>query len=186
MTRIWTTVERVFARLSMLDWLVPTLARLVFAAVLAQYFWSSALTKLSGPFTPTDGGFVQIFPRAMEAAGYDASQLDWWASVVVVAGAWAEFMLPFLIVAGLATRFAALGMIGFVTVQSLTDIVGHKAGTATIGALFDAGSDAVILDQRALWMLIFVVLVIKGAGPLSVDRWIAGRFSSGPRNFVTS
>lgn len=186
MTRIQTTVERVFARLSMLDWLVPILARLVFAAVLARYFWSSALTKLSGPFTPTDGGFVQIFPRAMEAAGYDASQLGWWATVVVVVGAWAEFVLPFLIVAGLAARFASFGMIGFVVVQSLTDIVGHKAGAATVGAWFDAGADAVILDQRALWMLIFVVLVIKGAGPLSVDRWIAGRFAPESRNFVTS
>jgi putative oxidoreductase len=167
-----TAINQVFGWLDALDWVIPTLARLVFAAVLARYFWTSALTKLSGPFTPTDGGFVQIFPRAMEAAGYDSSQLGLVATLIVLAGAWAEILLPFLIVAGLATRAAGAGMIGFVLVQSLTDIYGHKAGEKTIGGWFDVASDALILDQRAFWVLLLVVLVIKGAGPLSLDRLI--------------
>ena len=93
-----------------------------------------------------------------------------WA--VVVAGTWAEFLLPLLIVVGLATRLAALGMIGFVTVQSLTDLYGHGgiAHEGTLGAWFDRAPDALILDQRALWIFLLVVLVIKGAGLLSVDR----------------
>ncbi len=41
----------------------------------------------------------------------------------------------------LLTRLAALGMIGFVLVQSLTDSLGHKADA---GAWFDRASDAVI------------------------------------------
>jgi putative oxidoreductase len=57
-------------------------------------------------------------------------------------------------------------------VQSLTDIYGHMAGEKTIGGWFDAASDALILDQRAFWVLLLVVLVIKGAGPLSLDRLI--------------
>jgi putative oxidoreductase len=169
--------QRLAAGLDRQDGILATLARVVFAAVLARYFWTSAVTKLSGPFTPTDGGYAQIFPRALEAAGYDASQLGAWAAFVVLAGAWAEILLPFLIVIGLATRLAALGMIGFVAVQSLTDIIGHKVGAATIGAWFDAASDSLILDQRALWILVLVVLVIKGAGPLSLDRWIAPRLT---------
>ncbi len=152
------------------DWLLPTLARLVFAAVLAGYFWASAMTKLDGLFTPSVGGFAQIFPRAMEAAGYDASALGLWPKLVVLAGAWAEFALPLLLVAGLLTRLAALGMIGFVIVQSLTDIVGHMAGPEVIGAWFDRASDALILDQRALWVVMLLILVVKGAGPLSLDR----------------
>jgi putative oxidoreductase len=167
--------NRIAATLNRQDWVVPTLARLVFAAVLARYFWASALTKLSGPFTPTDGAFVQIYPRAMEAAGYDSSQLGAFAFLVVLAGAWAEFILPFLIVTGFATRAAALGMIGFTAIQSLTDIVGHMADTETIGLWFDTVPDALILDQRAFWMLIFVTLVIKGAGPVSIDRLIHGK-----------
>jgi putative oxidoreductase len=151
-------------------WLLPSLARLVFAGVLAGYFWSSAATKLDGPFSPTAGAYAQIFPRVFEAVGYDQSQLGLFHWLVVVAGAWAEFVLPLLILLGLLTRLAALGMAGFVLVQSLTDIFGHGVET---GAWFDRASDALILDQRAFWMLLLVVLALKGAGPLSVDRLLA-------------
>lgn len=149
------------------DWLLPSLARLVFAAVLLGYFWASALTKFDGPFTPSTGAYAQIFPKAFEAVGYDASQMGLWHWLVVMAGGYAEFLLPALIILGLLTRLAALGMIGFVLVQSLTDIWGHGAAA---GALFDRASDSLILDQRALWLLVFAVLLCKGAGPLSADR----------------
>ena len=58
---------------------------------------------------------------------------------------------------------------GFVVVQSLTDIYGHGAGA---GAWFDRASDALILDQRALWLLLLAVLISKGAGPISADRFL--------------
>jgi len=148
-------------------WLLPTAARLVFAGVLAGYFWSSALTKLDGPFSPTIGAYAQIFPKAFEAVGYDPGQMSFWQGLVVLLGSWAEVVLPLLIVIGLATRLASLGMAGFVLVQSLTDIFGHGSDS---GAWFDRASDALILDQRGLWMLLFAVLIVKGAGPLSADR----------------
>lgn len=163
------------ARLDRLGaWLLPTLARLVFAGVLFGYFWSSALTKLGGPFTPTIGAYAQIFPKAFEAAGYDIGQMDLWHRGVVLAGSWAEFVLPVLIVLGFAARLAALGMAGFVVVQSLTDVHGHGAA---FGAWFDRASDALILDQRALWLLLFLVLILKGAGPFSADHLLRERLS---------
>lgn len=149
------------------DWFLPTLARLVFGGVLAAYFWGSALTKFDGPFTPSIGAYAQIFPKAFEAVGYDASQMGIWHWLVVMAGGYAEFVLPALILLGLLTRLAALGTIGFVVVQSLTDIWGHGAAA---GAWFDRTSDALILDQRALWVLLLFVLVLKGPGPVSADR----------------
>jgi putative oxidoreductase len=156
------------------DWLLPTAARLVFAGVLVAYFWASALTKLDGVFTPSLGAYAQIFPKAFEAAGFDVAAMTLWHRLVVLAGAWAEFVLPALIVLGLLTRLAALGMAGFVLVQSLTDIWGHGAAA---GAWFDRASDALILDQRAFWMLLFLVLILKGAGPISADRLLrAGLF----------
>ena len=94
------------------------------------------------------------------------------ATPIVLLGTWAEFILPALIVIGLFTRIAALGMIGFVTVQSLTDIHGHHADATTIGAWFDRASDSLIMDQRAFWMLLLITLVLRGAGPLSIDRLI--------------
>ncbi len=151
--------------------LLPTLARLIFAAVLTGYFWASAKTKIgTSLLTPSDGAYGQIFPRAFEAVGFDSSQLSLWHTLVTLAGTTAEFALPALIALGLFTRLAALGMAGFVTLQSLTDIFGHKVDPATIGRWFDSAPDALILDQRALWMLTLAILVALGAGPFSLDR----------------
>lgn len=155
---------------------LPILARLTFAAVLLQYFWSSALTKMGngifGLFSPSLGAYAQIFPRQMEAVGYDASQLGMLHWAVVVAGMWAEFLLPALIVVGLLTRLSALGMIGFIAVQSLTDLYGHGAieHAETLGAWFDRTPDALILDQRAFWVYLLLTLVVMGGGVLSLDR----------------
>lgn len=156
---------------------LPSLSRLVFAGVLLFYFWSSALTKLGpGPFgflSPSDGAYIQIFPKAVEAAGYDFGQLGLLHWAVVVAGMWAEFALPLMIVLGLLTRLAALGMIGFIVVQSLTDVYGHGVGGDDLGRWFDAMSASLILDQRALWGALLLTLVFLGAGPLSLDRLLA-------------
>ncbi|PRY78273.1 putative oxidoreductase [Yoonia maritima] len=158
------------------DQALPLLARFVFAAVLLMYFWNSGLTKLGdgifGFLSPSSGAYVQIFPRAMEAAGYDTSQLSFFHWAVVTAGTLAEFILPLLIVIGFLTRLAALGMIGFVVVQSLTDLFGHGgiAHEGTLGAWFDRVPDGLILDQRAFWVLCLATLVFKGAGALSADR----------------
>lgn len=175
MTRALTLYHALTDQLQRADWILPTLARFVFAAVLAGYFWASGLTKLGdgvfGLFQPSVGAYAQIWPKAFEAVGYDTSQLGLFHWAVVVAGTVAEFALPALIILGLLTRLAALGMMGFIAVQSLTDLYGHGGieHAATLGAWFDRLPDGVILDQRAFWMLALVTLVIKGAGPLSVD-----------------
>lgn len=167
-------------RLNSLDWLVPTLARFLFASALMFYFWASGLTKLGdgifGFLQPSVGAYAQIFPKAMEAVVYDTSQLGVFHWLVVVAGTWAEFILPALILAGLLTRLSALGMIGFIVVQSLTDLFGHGGieHTGTLGQLFDRFPDGIILDQRAFWVFALLVLVIKGAGPISLDRLLSG------------
>lgn len=154
--------------------LLPLLARLTFAAVLLFYFWSSARTKigsgLTGLLSPSDGAYIQIFPQAFAAAGYDLSQLGIGHWAVAVAGLWAELLLPLCILLGLFTRLAAAGMIGFVLVQSLTDIYGHGIGGDDLGGWFDTASGALILDQRALWTSLLLTLVLLGGGPLSLDR----------------
>jgi putative oxidoreductase len=161
--------------------LLPLLARLVFAAVLLFYFWASATTKLGpglfGFLMPSDGAYIQIFPKVTEEFGYDFAQFGVFHWLVVVAGTWAEFLLPLLIVLGLFTRLAALGMIGFVMVQSIVDVTGHGVSGDTLGALFDRASDALIWDQRMLWVFLLVVLVLKGGGVLSLDRLVQQRFA---------
>lgn len=172
MISLYTNVTN---RLSRADWLLSSVARLIFAATLLFYFWVSGMTKLgdglAGLFSPSVGAYAQIFPKAMEAVTYDVTQLTTYHWAVVVAGTWAEFILPALIVIGLFTRLSALAMIGFVVVQSLTDLWGHGglAHKETLGAWFDRFPDSVILDQRAFWIFVLLVLVVKGAGPLSLD-----------------
>lgn len=150
-------------------WLTPTLARLVFAATLLVYYWNSAMTKLGSGFfgflRPSDGAYVQIFPKAMEAVSYDSSQLGIFHWAVAVAGTWAEFLLPALIVVGLLSRFAALGMVAFVWVQTIVDVNGHGAA---LGSYFT--NAPTLLDDRTIWTFLLLVIVINGAGPLSLDR----------------
>jgi len=162
------------------DWLLPLAARFTFAATLLFYYWNSGLTKLGdgvfGIFAPSIGAYSQIFPKQLEAVGYDASQLGIFHWLVVVAGTWAEFILPLLLVIGLATRLASLGMIGFVVMQSLTDVYGHGVtDLKTLGAWFDRFPDGVIMDQRLLWVFVLSVLVVKGAGAISVDALLRRR-----------
>jgi len=154
--------------------ILPLAARFLFAAVLLLFFWNSARTKLGeglmGLFRPSDGAYIQIFPRVVEQAGYNFGQLGAYHWFVVTAGMWAELLLPALVVLGLLTRLAALGMIGFVVVMSVTDILGHGVGGADLGAWFDGAPGALILDQRALWVLLLLVPVLLGPGRLSADR----------------
>ncbi len=179
MTGPLAAYKRSTDRLAAMDGLLPTLARLTFGGVLTGYFWASALTKFdSFPFGLSTGAFAQIYPKQIEALGYDASLIGLFPWLVVLAGSYAEFILPALILLGAVTRPAALGMIGFIIVQSLTDIWGHLAGPETIGTWFDRIADAQIMDQRALWVMLLAILVVKGAGPLSIDRltrqWVSG------------
>lgn len=166
------------APLARLTPLLPLLARFTFAAVLLPYFWNSAATKVGpgilGLVRPSLGAYAQIFPKVTEAAGYDLEKLSVFHWAVVTGGMWAEFILPALVVIGLMTRLSALAMIGFILVQTLTDLYGHGAieHADTLGRWFDATPDALILDQRAFWVYLLASLVVLGGGVLSADRAI--------------
>lgn len=155
--------------------LLPSLARLLFMGVLFMYYWNAGLTKtgegVMGLFQLSPGAYIQILPRAVEAAGYDPMALGALARGTVLVGTWTEFVLPILLAVGLFTRLAALGMIGFVLVQTWVDVTGHGA---VLGMWFDRHADGLI-DVRALWIFPLLVLVLRGGGPISVDallgRW---------------
>ncbi|MGP6088017.1 DoxX family protein [Antarctobacter jejuensis] len=175
MTRLISLHNSVFAGVERLgDGLIPLLTRLVFAATLLRYYWNSAGTKVwdrKGEegifdfFTLESGTYAQMFPKAFEAAGYNTSRMGFHYDVIAFAGTYAEWLLPLLIVIGLFTRLAALGMIGFVVVQTFVDVTGHGA---TPGMLFDTKYE--LIDERTIWIFGLLVLVIRGAGALSVDR----------------
>ena len=164
-------------------WLTGLLARLAFAAVLLMYFLNSATTKtgdgLLGFFSIQDNAYFQILPTVVEQFDYDASQVPFIPyGLIVTMGTYAEFILPVLIVIGLFTRIAAIGMIVFILVQSYVDIAFHGVEEATIGAWFNNTSGDVIMDQRTLWVFLLIYLVIHGAGRMSLDNLLGGRGSN--------
>ena len=179
--------RRVFGALERLgdSWLLGLIARFAFAAVLWSYFLNSAKTKvgdgLTGFFSISPGAYYQIALPAVEAAGGDVdavSFLPW--GLIVFMGTYAEFILPLLIVIGLFSRLAAVGMIGFIAVQTFVDITVHQIGAESIGAWFDRFPDSIIADQRLLWIVPLTVIILKGPGLLSVDAWLTRSRSGKP------
>lgn len=159
------------------DWLLGLAARLMFSSVLLFYFLNSALTKVGSGFPAMfmvqDNTYAQMFPKLFEALDYDASKIEPVPyAIIAYAGTYAEFILPVLILVGLFTRAAALGMIGFIAVMTWTDIAGHGA---EIGLFFDRVQDAAIADQRLLWLFPLLYLLLRGPGVISLDA-IFGRF----------
>jgi putative oxidoreductase len=184
-TAIRRAHDAVFGRIqhATQDWLPALFARFAFASVLFAYYFTSFKTKIGEGFlgflTVADGAYFQIVPGVVEAAGYDVSKIPVFPfGIIVHAGTWAEFVLPVLIVIGLFTRIAALGMTGFIAVQSYVDVRFHGIGPEATGALFDRFPDAAILDQRLMWLVPLVYLAIKGAGLVSLDAALARLFPS--------
>jgi len=172
--------HRAFCTISKMTdgWFIEALARLLFLAVLLQYFWNSGKTKIGegigGIFQIQDSAYFQILGEAgMISYDFDTANIPWYIDFIVHLGTYSEFILPLLIILGLFTRIAAIGMAIFVLVQSYVDIYVHKVSEKTIGSLFDGDALSVIMDQRALWMFLFIVLIVKGGGKLSLDYLLA-------------
>lgn len=163
------------------DWLMGLAARLGFSSVLLVYFLNSAATKLGdglfGFLNLKIGAYAQIVPPIAEAAGFDASKIAFipWGLIVHL-GTYAEFLIPLMILAGLFTRLASLSMIAFIAVMTYVDMTFHGLQATDVGLLFDRMQNSVVADQRLLWLLPLVYLVIHGGGAISADRLLK-RFS---------
>ena len=87
-------------------------------------------------------------------------------------GSYGELILPCLIIVGLATRAAALGMLAFILVMSLVDVTGHGV---PLGGLLDGDPSSIVPDQRLFWSMPLLVLVFMGGGRLSLDHVLFAR-----------
>ncbi|MFK7903114.1 MAG: DoxX family protein [Nitratireductor sp.] len=171
--------DQIFKTITILagTWFLSTAARLGFLAVLFFYYLNSASTKVgegfAGFFEVSFGAYIQILSEAgMVAYDFEIANVPFLQKCIVYLGTYSEFILPILIVIGLFTRLAALGMIGFIFVQSYVDITAHGLDEGTIGTLFDRDPSSLIMDQRALWIFLLLVLVVKGAGLFSLDTLV--------------
>lgn len=156
---------------------LPLVARFLFLVTLFDFFIRSALTKfgdgLLGLVVPSPGAFAQILPKKAEAVAYNVSELGFIDWLIIMAGSYGEIILPVLIVVGLATRFAALGMLVFILVMSVVDVAGHGVG---LGALLDGDPTSLIPDQRLFWAMPLLVLAFMGGGKFSLDRLLIRHF----------
>lgn len=86
-------------------------------------------------------------------------------TVAALMGTSGELVLPVLLLIGLGTRFAALGL-------SVVNVV-------AVIALQEIAPAA--LQQHILWGALLAAVSIFGAGALSAERWLAPRFCAVPK-----
>ena len=118
---------------------------------------------MAGEFIPSGFGKVTDLPRLTRyfvELGIPAPALS------AAASATTELVCGVLLLAGLATRFAAAALTVVMTVAIVT---ARLPDVHTVGDFF-------YLPETA-YVVIFLWLIFAGAGELSADRWIARKTS---------
>lgn len=137
--------------------LVALLGRFSVAAV----FWKSGQTKIEGlEIDLVEGTFSLGWP-SLSASAVDLFRDEYqlpllppeWGAVMAATG---EHVLPLLLLIGLGTRFAALGLLGM---------------TAVIQFLVYPGA----YPTHGVWAAVLLWLMMRGPGVVSLDHWIARR-----------
>ncbi|MFN3659310.1 MAG: DoxX family protein [Pseudolabrys sp.] len=144
------------------------LAALALRLVLARVFFLDGQSRVEGlrvPLTLQDFSFSAVLPMQVKAETVTAFLTTYPALPVppvlmAHAVSYAEFVLPILLVLGLATRFAALGLLGLTVLFQLY-LMPEALWTAHV-----------------YWASMLLVLVSLGAGQISADaviRFVARR-----------
>ena len=137
-------LDRIDGLLGRLPWSVAALALRVFPA---SVFWASGRTKVEGFSIADSTWFLFQHEYALPLIPSD------WAAV---AATLAEHLLPALLVLGLGTRFAALGLLMMTLV---IQIFVYPSACPTHG----------------LWAACFLALIAKGPGRWSLDHLLTAR-----------
>ena len=142
-------VQRLLATLNRIPyWFIALCARVFPAAV----FWQSGQTKVAGFHLKPSA--VALFQNEYQLPVIDPTAAAYLSAV-------GEHVLPVLLVLGLATRFAALGLL-FMT--AVIEIFVYPLAWPTHG----------------IWATCFVLLIARGPGEVSLDALIARRFKAAP------
>ena len=154
----------------LIQWCVACFERIPYGLIallgrfsVAALFWKSGQTKIEGFVVDIVAGEYQWgVPRLSSSAVYLFEQeyrLPLLApALAATLGALAEHVLPLLILLGLATRFSALGLL---LMTAVIQLLVYPDAYPTHG----------------VWAAVLLMLMAKGAGPLSLDRVVARRFS---------
>jgi putative oxidoreductase len=142
-------VQRLLATLGRIPyWFIALCARIFPAAV----FWQSGQTKVAGFHLKPSA--VALFQNEYQLPVIDPTAAAYLSAI-------GEHVLPVLLVLGLATRFAALGLL-FMT--AVIEIFVYPLAWPTHG----------------VWATCFVLLIARGPGEVSIDALIARRVKAAP------
>lgn len=131
---------------------IAALAQTALRLALAVPFFKSGLTKWDGFFRLSDSAeslFADEFKIHLFGQLYDFPA----PHVLAFASGCGEIFFPILLVLGLATRFAALGILGMTAVIQLTVPEGWA-------------------NFHLIWAAAALALLAYGPGPLALDRLI--------------
>ncbi len=135
---------------------------------LAWEFFESGWEKFNGSNWFSD---IQAnFPFPFDAL---PAELNWQLSM------WAELLLPLLLLLGLGTRLAAAGLM-VVTVVAIAAVhwPAHWSSLAELArgySISDQGFGNFKLP--VIYLVALLPLLLRGAGRLSLDRWLEGRIA---------
>lgn len=149
-TSLTYTTRNIFDLLNRIGhWLAPLGLRLL----LAYEFWESGMEKFRG-----ENWFADIQDQFPFPFNMVPPEISWQIAT------WSELIAPVLLVLGLGTRFASVSLI-VLTVVAWTSV--------------HAGNGYNVCDNGfklpLMYLVMFVPLLLSGAGKLSLDHWIAGR-----------
>ena len=138
-------------------WAIALLARFSIAAV----FWKSGQTKIEGLSIDIVEGRLQIGWPHLSASVVDLFRDEYRLPLLspelaASLAALGEHVLPVLILLGLGTRFAALGLLGM---------------TAVIQLLVYPGA----YPTHGTWAALLLYLMASGPGAVSIDHWLGAK-----------
>ncbi|MGE0500101.1 MAG: DoxX family protein [Rhizobiaceae bacterium] len=140
----------------MLAAIPPALPLLALRVALAVPFWRSGMTKWDG-FLQLSGGAQFLFGQEFKLHIFGAQYPYPFPIVAAYAAGIAEIVLPMLLVLGLGTRFAALGLLIMTAIIQITVPEGWA-------------------NFHLPWAAMALALVVWGGGAASLDRFVGGRF----------
>lgn len=137
------------------------LVALVLRLTIAHPFFVSGQTKVEGPSVGRDFGWLDLtftVPTRLREATFTLFADDYKVPLLptelaAYLATFAEHILPILIVVGLATRFASFGLL---VMACVIQIFVYPDAWWTV---------------HAYWVAILLVLITKGPGAISLDRF---------------
>ncbi|MEJ7137032.1 DoxX family protein [Amphibiibacter pelophylacis] len=156
-------VRRCFALFEQIPYsLIAFLGRFSIAAV----FWLSGQTKVEGFAIDLIGGSVQLGWPHLSDSAISLFQTEYALpllppALAALMAAIAEHVFSTMLLLGIGSRFAALGLLGM---TSVIEIFVYPDAYPTHGT----------------WATILLLIIWRGPGWLSLDHWISRRFVANP------